>query len=164
MVNKNMARKARRPRIRRSKPSTKPVLSHRIPAKPPSWNCAKGTCRFCGDPVIENGVVNTRKHWHYDCAMLWLVMNNPTEARKYVHQRDCYTCQHCGYDNRWGTFQVDHIKPLYEANGDATYWQPDNLTLLCVECHQEKTNTDMVRWRARKKLGDSDAPEPEGPL
>lgn len=156
-----MARRiARKPRIRKARATTKPSTSHRVPPKPASWNCAKGNCRYCGEPIIENDKVNTRKHWHYDCAMIWVVMNNPTEARKHVHKRDNYTCQHCHTHNRYGAFEVDHIKPLYEANGDPTFWQPDNLTLLCGPCHQTKTREDMVRWHERRRQEAADLQPP----
>lgn len=121
--------------------------SHRIPPKPPSWNCERGTCRFCGEAIIENGKVNRRKHWHQPCADLWKIMNDPKVAREHVLRRERYTCEGCGVHDRFGTFECDHIRPLYEAKGDPTYWQPGNLMLLCVECHKEKTKADMVRFR-----------------
>lgn len=121
-----------------------------MPPKPASWNCDRGTCRFCGESIIENGKVNGRKHWHQECADLWKIMNNPSEARVAIHKRDNYTCQDCGHQDRFGTFEVDHVKPLYEANGDPTYWQPGNLTLLCTECHKSKTRADMIVWRSRR--------------
>lgn len=125
--------------------------SHRRPPKPEHWKCKRGTCRFCGDPIIEEGKQNNRKHWHQPCADLWRIMNNPQDARRHVLDRDEYTCQGCGHEDRFGTFEVDHVKPLFEADGDPTYWQPENLTLLCEPCHQRKTQADMVRWRALKK-------------
>lgn len=41
---------------------------HRQAPRPASWNCPRGTCRFCGDDIIENGKQNKRKHWHQACA------------------------------------------------------------------------------------------------
>ena len=135
---------------RRSRSTSVP--SHRKPPKPESWDCARGSCRFCGFIILENGKVNKRKHWHEQCALTWRVMNNPADARSYVHRRENYTCQGCGWHNRLGAFEVDHVKPLFEANGDPTYWQPPNLMLLCEDCHKEKTKADMVRYRALKEL------------
>src|SRR5690606_4783801 len=95
-----------------------------------------------------NDKVNTRKHWHQPCADLWRIMNNPGEASFAIKRRDNWTCQHCGLHDRTAAFEVDHRKPLYEANGDHSYWQPPNLVLLCVSCHKEKTKADMIAWRA----------------
>lgn len=83
-------------------------------------------------------------------------MNNPADARKAVLRRDRFTCQDCGHCDRQGHFEVDHKKPLFEADGDPTYWQLPNLVLLCPACHKRKTLDDMVRYRARVKSG---APE-----
>jgi len=139
-------------RVRKARKTTRKVISHRTPPKPIHWNCKRGTCRFCGDPIIENDKPNTRKHWHQACAELWVIMNNPSKAREHVLKRDNYTCQSCLTYSRYGQFDVDHRKPLYEANGDHSYWQPPNLVLLCKDCHKAKTKTDMVLWRAFKAL------------
>lgn len=126
------------------------TASHRVPPKPPHWWCERGTCRFCGEEIVEGGKINRRKHWHQPCADIWNVMNSPRDARKYVLKRDNFTCQGCGvHDPNDGIFQVDHVKPLFEANGDPTYWQPENLALLCTDCHEDKTREDMLRFRAR---------------
>lgn len=49
-------------------------------------------------------------------------------------------------------FEVDHIKPIFEAFGDLSFWEPENLQLLCTPngCHQRKTKIDMERYRAMK--------------
>lgn len=140
------------PRIRKSKTRKPKNVSHRTPPKPVHWNCKRGTCRYCGEPIIENGVQNTRKHWHQPCADIWVVMNNPGKARDHVLKRDSYTCQDCGLQNRYGYFEVDHKRPLYEANGDLNYWHPNNLVLLCDDCHKKKTKQDMELFRAFAKL------------
>ncbi|RYD68029.1 MAG: HNH endonuclease [Verrucomicrobiaceae bacterium] len=145
-----------RKRIRHSRPRT--VTSHRVPPKPASWDCPKGNCRYCGEPVIENGKVNTRKHWHPFCVDIWLIMNQPSSARKFMLRRKNHTCQGCGWHYVGGRFEVDHIKPLFEANGDPTYWQPANLMLLCSDCHKKKTKEDMIRFRALKSAPVCDDP------
>lgn len=127
------------------------MASHRRPPKPVHWGCSRGTCRFCGEAIIENGKVNGRKHWHQACADTWTIMNNPADARKAVLKRDRYTCQDCGHQDRFGQFEVDHREPLFEAKGNPVYWQLPNLVLLCVPCHQVKTQVDMGRYRAAKK-------------
>ena len=126
-----------------------PMANHRKPPKPKSWQCLRGTCRFCGEDIIEDGRVNKRKHWHQACADTWRIMNNPADARKFVLDRDAHTCQNCGHQDHNGWFEVDHVRPLFEANGDATCWMPENLVLLCGTCHQKKTKIDMERFRNR---------------
>lgn len=127
-------------------------VSHRKPPKPLSWNCARGICRFCGENIVENGKTNTRKHWHQKCANTWNIMNDPKEARKVVGKRDKYQCVVCSKDVRHERYDVDHIKPLFEANGDPTYWQLPNLRTLCVDCHKDKTREDMVRFHEAKRI------------
>ncbi|MNV12856.1 HNH endonuclease [compost metagenome] len=77
-------------------------------------------------------------------------MNNPSEAQKVVLRRDKYQCQVCGVQDRYGAFDVDHIKPLFEANGDHSYWQTPNLRTLCKPCHKDKTREDMQRYYAAR--------------
>jgi 5-methylcytosine-specific restriction endonuclease McrA len=101
--------------------------------------------------------VNGRKHWHEPCARTWVIMNNPGKARAHVLKRDRLTCQDCGVRGRRETFDVDHVRPLFEADGDLSYWHPDNLRLLCQGCHHVKTQADMVRWRARQAVSDDEA-------
>lgn len=93
-------------------------------------------------------------------------MNDPKEARRVVSRRDKYKCVVCEKSVKDERFEVDHIKPLFEANGDPTFWQAPNLRTLCVECHKDKTREDMVRFREAKKTSltlETDNPEPEIP-
>jgi 5-methylcytosine-specific restriction endonuclease McrA len=83
-------------------------------------------------------------------------MNNPRTARRAVSRRDKHTCQSCGKNCRGEAYDIDHVKPLFEANNDPSYWQLGNLRLLCKECHKDKTREDMVRFRA-SQVKDSNA-------
>lgn len=140
-----MARRKKRSRIR--KPG-----NHRQAPRPASWDCKRGTCRFCGSPIIEGGVQNNRKHWHQSCADVWIICNSATKARQFVFKRESGTCQECGCKSRKLTdFQVDHIVPLFEANGELRYYTSENMQLLCIECHRKKTAIDMDRFRAAKR-------------
>jgi 5-methylcytosine-specific restriction endonuclease McrA len=68
-----------------------------------------------------------------------------------VWNRDQGTCAGCG-KNSWtwdDSWQVDHRKPLFEAT-DLTYWHPDNLQILCIECHKEKTAEEATRRALQK--------------
>lgn len=140
-----MARRKKRSRDR--KPG-----NHRQAPRPASWDCPRGTCRFCGQSIIEGGVQNNRKHWHQACADRWKIMNSPTEARKFVFRREHGTCQGCsGKSLLMKDFHVDHIKPLFEAGGDLSYYGSENMQLLCHDCHKAKTKTDMDRFRTLKQ-------------
>lgn len=131
--------------------------NHRKPPRPATWDSPKGSCRFCGHDIIEDGKKNGRKNWHTDCVHIWKVMNDPKYAREFVYLRDFGKCLDCGTQTalRWyqkgTTFEVDHVKPLFEANGDLSYWHPTNLCLRCTDCHKKKTKTDMERFREAAK-------------
>lgn len=124
------------------------MVDHRQPPKPIFWNVPRGSCRFCGTEIVENDKINRRKHWHSKCAKTWRIMNNPSDAREYVLKRDRKTCQECGEKKM--AFEVDHIRPLFEAKGNLDYWKPENLVLLCRPCHVEKTRADMIRFRTEQ--------------
>ena len=90
-----------------------------------------------------------RKHWHQACADIWVRMNNPVKMRKYVIVRDKFKCQECGYQGiLLSEFEADHIKPLFEAHGDLSYYDSDNVETKCKPCHKKKTKADMELWRA----------------
>lgn len=131
----------------------------RRPPKPPTWNSPKGTCRFCGEAIIEKGVQNFRKNWHVGCVGIWNIMTSPADARRHVWAHDKGVCQGCG-KSTWGyedSWQVDHAKPLFEAT-DHTFWHPDNLQLLCSTCHKTKTAEEATRRALRRKESDIDDP------
>lgn len=143
--------------MRKARKAIPKKISHRKPPKPVTWDSPKGSCRFCGEPIIENGKQNNRKNWHTECVHVWKVMNDPKYAREFVYLRDHGKCRDCSCTCalKWyqtgSTFEVDHVKPLFEANGDLSYWHPDNLLLRCTECHKLKTKSDMERYRAAKE-------------
>lgn len=143
-----MPRRRKRSRNRKSG-------GHRQAPRPASWNCPRGYCRFCGEPIIEGGKQNNRKHWHQACADAWSIANNSTIARQHVFVREKGTCQGCGHqslDKR--DFHVDHIVPLFEANGDIRFYCEENMQLLCHDCHKGKTRADMERYRALNMVDD----------
>lgn len=84
-------------------------------------------------------------------------MNNATQARKVIFRREKGACQCCGVKSLLlKDFQVDHIVPLFESGGELWYYGSENMQLLCVDCHKEKTRQDMIRFRLLK--GTSGAP------
>jgi 5-methylcytosine-specific restriction endonuclease McrA len=144
-----MARRVRKSKKKRS-------TSHRTPPRPSSWDAPRGTCRYCGSDIIENGVQNNRKRWcSTHCINEWKLINQFAEARKAVFLRDKGRCQADGCDFVGLTlrsFDVDHIKILAESDGNIDYWKLPNLQLLCKPCHKEKTVQDMIKFRASKDL------------
>lgn len=126
---------------------------HRQAPRPTTWDCPRGNCRFCGEPIVENGKQNNRKHWHQKCADIWKIANNPTDARKHMFLREQGKCETCEFTSiKMIDFQVDHIVPLFEANGKLVYYTETNMQLLCKSCHADKTKIDMIRYRATKGL------------
>lgn len=74
--------------------------------------------------------------------------------RRHVYQRDMGICQECRRvfdfyeDEGW---EADHIKPLWEANGDWSYWAPENVQMLCADpCHKAKTRIDLRKYRRQR--------------
>jgi len=130
----------------------------RIPPKPASYNRAKpGQCRFCAKPIYKNGFLHKRAQWHPACALTWTIMNSPQDARRFVFLRDRGICAHCGTDcspngqedardiiqrlmlgervKRLGKWQLDHMRPLFAADGNPQMWQLANMQTLCETCH-----------------------------
>lgn len=86
-------------------------------------------------------------------------MNSPSEARRFVFLRERGKCQGCDFQSvLMRDFDVDHIEPLFEAFGDGSYYEPENMQLLCKPCHKEKTKEDMRRYHdlQRIKLAESE--------
>lgn len=77
----------------------------RKPPRPAAWGAPKGTCRFCGDPILKpDGSPDMRKNWHpadqKDCLERWRVANDPAFARLKVFARDFGVCSYCGADTK----------------------------------------------------------------
>lgn len=141
-----MARRRKRSRNRKDG-------NHRQAPRPDTWDSPRGFCRFCGEAIIEDGKQNNRKRWHQECADQWVIMNQPSAARKHVFARESGICQICGNSSRlMSDFHVDHIKPLFLAEGDLSYYGAENMQLLCRPCHKIKTKSDMEVYRTKKAL------------
>jgi 5-methylcytosine-specific restriction endonuclease McrA len=127
------------------------MQSYRNPPKPQHYFTApKGYCRFCGEIILKaDGTQRTRAHWHQECVEQYKLIYWPANTSKAVRRRDKGKCAKCGAKD--GDWQVDHIKPLVEAQGRVEYWLLDNLQTLCTECHKEKTALEAkMRAEARK--------------
>ncbi len=98
----------------------------------------KGFCRGCGDPVPKG-----RSTWcSNECWEPHTVI-----GRHKILRRD-KVCQICGCDifkaDSNVDYQIDHVIPFSEG-GKTTY---ENLRLLCVLCHKERTKL----WRRTKRV------------
>ena len=139
---------------------------HRTPPKPKAYYTqTKGMCRWCGKIIInpKTEEINMRKSWHSKCVEEYLFVYHQGEARKHIWERDAGYCAGCGCKCKKRRWHLDHINPLYEQKDvkdediDYSYWMPDNLQILCIDCHKEKTSkeaTNRAEYRkgVRKKI------------
>lgn len=139
---------------------------HRKPPKPPHYdNPDPGQCKWCGNTILKaDGSVNKRSHWHPYCVKEYKLIHWPKVTRMAVYKRDKAKCACCGIHCGKGVWHMDHIKPLYQANGDIDYWRLGNLQTLCTECHKDKTILEAKdRAQLRKKAKEekvSESPTP----
>lgn len=116
----------------------------------------RGICAWCGLHIKNaDGSINRSEtfcgpvcHTHYQLRA------DPTRMRQFVFFRDhgiCAACQrvHLYIDGDW---QADHVRPLFRAGGDPSYWNPENVVLLCTDpCHKAKTRADRKRYRGKRR-------------
>jgi 5-methylcytosine-specific restriction endonuclease McrA len=127
---------------------------HRKPPKPAAYEAKPGTCRYCGNPLLdEQGRIRKRASWHKDCLEEFKIIYWPAETRKAVWKRDRGQCANCpticdGFEIPW---EMDHRKPLIEAKGNIEYWKLFNLDLLCLTCHSKKTSAEATARAAARK-------------
>lgn len=62
-------------------------------------------------------------------------------VREYGNQ-----CARCEADGDEVRLELDHVVPVAEGGADTL----DNAQLLCVSCHQPKTQAEAARGRARR--------------
>lgn len=131
------------------------VQDHRKPPKPLHYETAgQGSCRWCGGAIYrKNGAINTRANWHPDCVKSYRLIHFPRDTKKAVWQRDKGVCYLCGTRKARRDWELEHIQPLYLAEGRIEFWQLDNLATACRPCHKEKTAKEAGdRAKARKNL------------
>lgn len=84
--------------------------------------------------------------------------------RQHVFFRDQGYCAACGKKHPYNNndWQADHILPLFMAFGDPAFWEPENVVILCLECHKHKSNADRIKYgtsvkrKTPEKLNPSD--------
>jgi 5-methylcytosine-specific restriction endonuclease McrA len=70
------------------------------------------------------------------------------EWRKFIYERDKYTCRVCGKVG--GKLNADHIKPF--AYFPELRFNVDNGRTLCIECHRlTETFSGKGNWKLRKR-------------
>jgi 5-methylcytosine-specific restriction endonuclease McrA len=133
--------------------------NHRNPPKPDYYDTVpEGTCRWCNEQIGPTKTGRDSKaRWHKECYEEYEILFHTSVTRRAVWQRDKGKCKSCGIAcdrkglNGW---QMDHITPLIEAQGDLTYWRLPNLQTLCKPCHKVKTSqeaTERAKLRRETK-------------
>jgi hypothetical protein len=118
------------------------VANHRKPVIP-FPRAPKGTCKWCGRPILTRGKRNVRANWHPDCVEIYRLAF-PEIGRQMVFERDGGICQACGVKS--STWELDHRQPLIDGGSH----DPGNLQTLCQPCHRAKTSHEATE-RARRR-------------
>jgi hypothetical protein len=123
----------------------------------------KATCFQCNKD-FEYGYSSTGKFCSNHCSGLYKKIKHKTKffsgllnriarttARKYLAEERGYNCEVCGVSDWQGkpiTLHVDHI------NGDPSNDHPDNLRLICPNCHSQTMFLGAAnKGRGRGSLG-----------
>ena len=151
-------------------------MKHRRPPLP-HWKALKGTCRWCGDPVLKPDGSASVRRWHPACVTAYKIAAWPAEARKAVWVKNGGVCQGCGLDlaaealkisqDRYGEhhrnigdlrttmpswapkWQCDHIVELVDSDRNPAHWSVANMQVLCCACHAAKSAASR-RARSQK--------------
>lgn len=126
------------------------------PGPEPFEGAEKGVCVWCGLSIMRpDGLrLNLRKKRHDECLQQLLVRIRPDNMRRFVWKRDGGKCARpgCGrIHSLYGHWDADHVKPLYFAAGDPSFWAPENVVVLCRDpCHKDKTREDIALIAAHR--------------
>ncbi|WP_407304016.1 HNH endonuclease [Acinetobacter sp.] len=130
--------------------------NHRTPPKP-AWfdEVSEGTCRWCNEKIGPTRTGRASKaHWHKECYEEYELLFHASTTRQAVWKRDHGKCRSCGKQcDRKGAngWDMDHITPLIEANGEMKYWTLENLQTLCKPCHKAKTSAEATQRALARK-------------
>jgi hypothetical protein len=110
-----------------------------------------GYCRWCAKPIYKvDGTLSLSRSWCGPrCVTEYLLRTDSKVMRQHVFFRDQGRCAACGIEHRNNNsdWEADHILPLFTAMGDSSYWEPENVQILCVDpCHRTKTASDRVKF------------------
>jgi len=72
--------------------------------------------------------------------------------RQHVFFRDKGRCAACGTIHPYldGDWEADHVLPLMISWGDPSFFEPENVVILCTKpCHTEKSARDLREYRRK---------------
>ena len=69
----------------------------------------------------------------------------PPQVRRYVYERDDFTCVACGKTHQEAQLTIDHIIPVSKGGSHDL----SNLQTLCFTCNRLKSNHADPRFRRR---------------
>lgn len=122
-----------------------------------------GTCTWCLQPILRpDGTVNRRKTFCGPvCVTHYLLRAQPAMMRRHVFFRDQGQCGACKrvWENLSDPWDHDHIVPLQLAFGDPSFWEPENVQILCRDpCHKEKTKADEAKYGFVRRMAKGPKP------
>lgn len=141
------------------------------PGPEPFADAERGSCVWCGKSILRpDGLrLNLRKKRHDECLEQLLIRLRPDNMRRFIWNRDGGRCAApgCGrVHGLHGHWDADHVLALYFAEGNPSYWAPENVVILCRDpCHKNKTREDtalIAAHRAALKLEET-SPCPSTP-
>lgn len=115
----------------------------------------QGHCRWCGLEIRDpDGKPNRRKTFCGPiCVTHFLLRSDPQKMRLHVFFRDDGVCYICGFKHYHlkGPWQADHVKPLFIAYGDPSFWEETNVKIICNRpCHIEKSAADRRKYKKKR--------------
>lgn len=110
-----------------------------------------GHCRWCGRVILnKHGEIARNRSWCGPmCVHQYKIRADPQFTRRHIFLRDGGACAECFrvWKNLNDPWEADHIIPLFLAAGDWSFWEPENVQLLCREpCHVTKTSQDRNQY------------------
>lgn len=135
----------------------------RAPAPP---NAGALGCPWCGEPVLldqtkegwkrrqarsihrdDGWEINAPDHGGPSCLQLLNWWRSPRTALPYLLEQQDDQCASCGASPDDVCMEVDHRKPIWDGGMNAL----ENLQVLCVDCHKEKTRQEAKERRRRRR-------------
>jgi len=131
-----------------------------------------GYCKVCAELIPrKDGEPNlTRAYCSDTCRRFADMAYSCTRPSRNAVRRAAYgECHDCraalqDYEPKPGSkichgWEADHIKPLALCDGHWRWFTLDNLCARCLDCHRNKTQSDMAQIRcARKARGTAALP------
>ncbi|AFU87949.1 HNH endonuclease [Caulobacter phage CcrColossus] len=142
----------RRPRRRKASTTKKTPVSYNHRTHPAKIHRpAPGHCRWCHQPIYRvDGTINRRRSWcSKTCVGHYLLRTDSKMMRQHIFFRDQGVCAKCGKEHKYNNadWEADHAQPLFLAFGDPSFWEPENVQILCTTpCHKEKSAEDRRKY------------------